>query len=160
MSIMPSLTASRSPATAVRRKQTWPRGIFARLERSAAVSLHIAHVNRKEDNDKKPFGSTFWHNSARSTWFVQASEQAGDEKLLRLRFFNRKNNLGPLHSPVGFVVEFRDDQTIFQRAEVTDTPDLAAKMSIRQRMRHLLKHGSLSRGHCRRNRCGRGNHQT
>ena len=118
---------------------------FRALREIGCGSLHTAHVSRsKEDHDKKPFGSIFWHNGARSTWFVQVSEQVGDEKVLRLGFYNRKNNLGALHSPASFSVEFRDDRTVFQRAEVGETPDLAAKMSIRQRMRHLLKHGSLS----------------
>src|SRR5204862_7316016 len=121
-------------------------GRYLRALRATAEcgSLHTAHGNRsKENSDKKPFGSIFWHSGARSTWFVQVSEQVADEKVLRLGFYNRKNNLGALHSPVSFNVEFRDDRTVFEQAEISETPDLAAKMSIRQRMLHLLKHGSL-----------------
>ena len=36
-------------------------------------SHHLAHVNRSENSDQKPFGSSFWHNSARSTWFAKKS---------------------------------------------------------------------------------------
>src|SRR5262249_31540918 len=32
---------------------------------------HIAHVNKSESGDQKPFGSVFWHNSARATFYVQ-----------------------------------------------------------------------------------------
>jgi len=106
-------------------------------------SLHIAHVNRSEENDKKPFGSSFWHNGARCTWFVQASEQAGDEHILRLGFFNRKANLGPLRSPASFRIEFGSDRTVFQRADITDAPDLAGKLSVWQRMKYLLRRGSM-----------------
>lgn len=34
-------------------------------------SLHVAHVTKTDGADQKPFGSAFWHNSARSTYFVQ-----------------------------------------------------------------------------------------
>jgi hypothetical protein len=117
---------------------------FRALREVDCGSLHIAHVNRSEENDKKPFGSSFWHNGARSTWFVQASEQAGDEKTLRLGFFNRKANLGPLRSPVSFIIEFNLDRTVFSRADIAEVPELAGKMSIHQRMAHLLKRGALT----------------
>jgi hypothetical protein len=100
-------------------------------------------VNRSEENDKKPFGSGFWHNGARSTWFVQASEQAGEESILRLGFFNRKCNLGPLRSPVSFVIEFGPDRTVFRKADIAETPDLAGKLSTWQRMKYLLRRGSM-----------------
>jgi hypothetical protein len=117
---------------------------FRAVREVGCGSLHIAHVNRSDENDKKPFGSSFWHNGARTTWFVQASEQAGDDKSLRLGFFNRKSNLGPLRSPASFVIEFGRDRTLFRRADIADTPELAGKMSVHQRMKHLLKRGSLA----------------
>jgi hypothetical protein len=112
---------------------------FRAVREVGCGSLHIAHVNRSEENGRKPFGSSFWHNGARSTWFVQASEQAGDEHTLRLGFFNRKTNLGPMRSPVSFIIEFGPDRTVFRRADIAETPELAGKMSTRQRMIHLLR---------------------
>lgn len=106
-------------------------------------SLHIAHVTKSEENDKRPFGSAFWHNSARSTWYVKAAEVAGDERTLDLGFFNRKSNLGPIAPPLGFTVTFSDGETIFRRSEVGDTPDLALKMTVTQRVTHLLRRGPL-----------------
>src|SRR5688572_10760053 len=38
---------------------------FRAVREIGCGSLHIAHVNRSEENDKKPFGSAFWHNGAR-----------------------------------------------------------------------------------------------
>jgi hypothetical protein len=105
-------------------------------------SLHIAHVNRSETNDQKPFGSTFWHNGARSTWFVQAIESAGNNTNLRLGFFNRKANLGPLCPAVSLTINFGAERTEFIRGEIADVPELAEKLSIRQRMLHLLKRGA------------------
>ena len=37
-------------------------------------SLHIAHVSKAEGADRNPFGSTFWSNGARSTWFAKLAE--------------------------------------------------------------------------------------
>jgi len=115
---------------------------FRAVREIGVGSLHIAHVNRSEHADQKPFGSTFWHNGARSTWFVQAAESVGDDKTLRLGFFNRKANLGPNHRPVGYLVNFSDNRTEYRRVDVADTPELAEKLTIRQRMQHLLKRGA------------------
>src|SRR5262249_44820177 len=97
---------------------------FRAVREIGCGSLHVAHVNRSEDNDRKPFGSSFWHNGARSTWFVQAAETIGDENIVRLGFYNRKANLGPLHRAVSLVVEFHEERTLFRRAEVMDNADL------------------------------------
>lgn len=108
-------------------------------------SLHIAHVNRSEDHDKKPFGSVFWHNSARSTWFIKASEPALNGNglgHLKLGIYQRKSNIGRLAPASAYDVTF-GSTTIFRREAIQDIPDLAAGLSIRQRMYHLLKHGSM-----------------
>lgn len=114
---------------------------FRAVRQIGGGSLHIAHVNKSEENDKKPFGSSFWHNGARSTWNVQAIDDKGDT--LRLGLFNRKSNLGPLRPPVGYALTFTDIATTFRRVDVADSPDLATRLSVRQRMAHLLKRGSL-----------------
>ena len=41
---------------------------FRAVRQIGVGSLHIAHVNRSDTGDKKPFGSSFWHNGAPSTW--------------------------------------------------------------------------------------------
>jgi Sigma-70, region 4 len=105
-------------------------------------SFHIAHVSKGEHSDQKPFGSAFWHNGARSTWFVQSAERAGEQHVLRLGFFNRKANLGPIQSPVSLIVRFSADRTEFQRAEITDTPDFEEKLTVRQKMIYLLRRGA------------------
>lgn len=114
---------------------------FRAIREIPCGSLHVAHINRSETSDAKPFGSAFWHNGARSTWFCQAGEPANNE--LRLGFFNRKCNLGALYPPASFRVTFGSDRTAFERANIADDPDLAMKMNLRQRMIALLKHGSM-----------------
>jgi hypothetical protein len=116
---------------------------FRAVREIACGSLHIAHVNKSEDNDRKPFGSSFWHNGARTTWFVKASD-ASDATTLRLGFYNRKSNLGPLQSDTSFTIHFTDEKTEFRSADIADSPDLAAGLSVSKRMALALRRGSMT----------------
>ncbi|HYK91787.1 MAG TPA: hypothetical protein VE398_23675, partial [Acidobacteriota bacterium] len=40
-------------------------------------------------------------------------------------------------------IKFTPDRTYFTKSDPADTPDLAEKMTIRQRMMHLLRRGAL-----------------
>jgi hypothetical protein len=115
---------------------------FRAVRQIGVGSLHIAHVNKSEQGDKKPFGSVFWHNSARSTWFVAADEHSENPK--RVALFNRKVNLDKLLRPVSYAIRFTDFETTeFELADVADSPDLSGKLSVRERMVHMLKRGAF-----------------
>jgi hypothetical protein len=119
-------------------------GRYFRAARQIGVgSLHIAHITKADGGDQKPFGSAFFHNGARSTWYAQIAETSPDSSILNLGLFNRKANLGRLHAPAGFQIEFTEDRTFFSRSNPADTPDLAQKMTIRQRMYEVLRKGSM-----------------
>jgi hypothetical protein len=120
-------------------------GAYFRAARQIGVgSLHVAHISKAEGGDRKPFGSAFWHNGARSTWFVKAAEESEGAESLTLAFFNRKSNLSKLSRPLGFEVAFAGDVTSFRRSEVADTPEFAARMTVTQRMQHLLNSRPLT----------------
>src|SRR5262249_35842180 len=116
---------------------------FRAVRQIGCGSFHIAHISKAEGSDQKPFGSAFWHNGGRSTWYIKLAESSQDE-VLRVGLFNRKSNLGRVCQPTGFDITFTEDRTMFVRANPAETPDLASQMSIRQRMVHLLKRGALS----------------
>ena len=105
-------------------------------------TLHIAHVNKSEEHDRKPFGSSWWHNGARCTWYVKAAEPAGDT--MDLGFFHRKSNLGALRHPISLSIQFLRNETIIRRGKVGDTPEFVDKMSVRQRMVELLGRGAMT----------------
>ncbi len=107
-------------------------------------SLHVAHITKGENADKKPFGSAFWSNGARSTWYAKLAEGSADSDVLQIGLFNRKSNLGRLRPPLGFNIAFAEETTTFRRTDVADTPDLAGQLSVRQRMAHLLRHGAMA----------------
>jgi hypothetical protein len=117
---------------------------FRAVRQIGVGALHIAHVNKGDNSDQKPFGSAFWHNGARSTWYAKRVDDSPDESLVRLDLFNRKSNLGRLKAPVAFVVTFSEERTTFRRADVAESPELAAQLPIRHRMALLLKGGAMT----------------
>jgi hypothetical protein len=117
---------------------------FRAVRQIGGGSLHVAHVSKGEGADKKPFGSAFWHNGARSTWYSQLAEGSADSDVLQIGLFNRKANLGRLRPPVGFSITFSDERTVFRRTEVADSPDLARQLSVRHRMAYLLRRGAMA----------------
>lgn len=122
-------------------------GRYFRAVRQIGIgSLHVAHVTKSEGGDQKPFGSVFWHNGARSTYYIQLADSSPDGKTLSLGIFNRKANLSGLRQPFGFQVNFGENRTTFIKSDPADVPDLAEKMTIRQRMIGLLKSGPKTFG--------------
>jgi len=120
-------------------------GRYFRAVRQIGVgSLHVAHVSKAEGADKKPFGSAFWHNGARSTWYAQLADGLADSDVLNVGLFHRKANLSRLRSAVGFTITFTEDGTTFRRTEVADSPDLAGQLSVRQKMAYLLRKGAMT----------------
>lgn len=86
-----------------------------------------AHITKSGDsNDQRPFGSVFWHNSARCTWNVKLASSSADGRTLSLGYFNRKNNMGRQHSPVGIGARFEGDRVYFSRIDLATVDELSA----------------------------------
>jgi hypothetical protein len=113
---------------------------FSATRQIGPGSLHVAHINRSETGEDKPFGSAYWHNSARATYFMKRGESA-DGHNLTIGVFNRKANLGALQPAFGFHFAFDDDRTIVTRTSLADVPDLAEKLPLWQRVKHAVSHG-------------------
>ena len=107
-------------------------------------SLHIAHTTKGEGGEQKPFGSVFWHNGARATWFIKRGDESPDGQQVTIGLFNRKQNTGPLRPAIGFEFTFDAERTYVRRADLTDVPDLAVDLPTWQRMRKALNHGPLT----------------
>lgn len=118
-------------------------GYFMALRTLGGGSLSVAHVKKEgKDADWKPFGSTFWHNMARSTWYARKDQEA-NSSTLSLGLYHRKNNLGPLRSPLAFSIEFGERTTITPTS-FKGVPGLAAALPLRIRMAELLRSGALT----------------
>ena len=109
-------------------------------------SLHVAHVSKSaEGADQKPFGSVFWHNGARASWNVKLAESSPDDRQITVGLYNRKANLAGLRAAVGFELAFGEQTTCVRRVDLQDVPDLAAGLTVRQRMAAALRRGAMTR---------------
>jgi hypothetical protein len=115
---------------------------FQALAQLEVGSFSLAHINRIGDEDK-PFGSVFWHNSARATWFIKKVQEVGG-KSLDLGLYQRKLNDGPLSAPFGLHLDFSADRTVISHTDLTAVPDLAARLTAKQRIIPTLFGGALT----------------
>lgn len=96
-----------------------------------------------DGNDRKPFGSVFWHNSARSTWNVAPATVAPNDDRLIVALYNRKSNLGPLQPSVGLEFCFEGSRTRVGQIDLGEVQELAASLSTPERIRLALKRGPM-----------------
>lgn len=118
---------------------------FFRAARQVGVpALAIAHRTKADDGDQKPFGSAFWHNLARLTWYIEKS-QSTDEQI-NVAMHNRKNNDGPLFESQGFSVYFDGlgTRTVISPSRVLDDPVLAERLPIKDRIADAISRGPLT----------------
>jgi hypothetical protein len=121
---------------------------YAAVRRVCPGSLHIAHRTKTgENNDKYPFGSIFWHNGARMTWYMEGAEEAPNSPVLNVAMHNRKPpNLGKkISAPIGFSLVFAEERTMVKSSDPAQNPELAEKIPLWRRMQTLLKHGAMSK---------------
>jgi len=116
---------------------------FANAVRELGVgSLWLAHTTKNGDK-MRPFGSTFWHNVARATWYLDKQQDGGGADLA-LGFFHRKSNSGRLERPLGFGLTWEADRVFIERIDVAAVPSLAQALPARDRILALLGQGALT----------------
>jgi hypothetical protein len=106
-------------------------------------TLLIAHVNRSEQGDQKPFGSVFWANGARNMWYLKRSEVDMNEGEFTVGFYHRKSNMGPLRPPFGVRLTFQPDALIASPANLSEISELALKQPVWQRIKQYLERASM-----------------
>ena len=125
--------------------------LYGALRTFRKTSLIIGHVTNEQD-PKRPFGSVFWVNSARSVWQAKRVQETGSDSL-ELGLYHRKVNAGKLLQPTGFRVTFRQDHpdrysdgdsVTFQSVDVRDVPELAGDLPLRQQIAGALRHSAQS----------------
>lgn len=107
-------------------------------------SLHLAHVNKSEQGDQKPFGSAFWHNGARATWYLKRTDADPSSEDMTVGFYHRKSNVGRLRPNFGIKLRFMATDTLVSAADITEHDELAAKLPVWQRMKGALRHGAMT----------------
>lgn len=116
---------------------------FRAARRFRTGSLHIAHTSKGEGHDRKPFGSAFWHNSARATWYVKRATDTPPGEPLAIGLYNRKANTAALAQPAGYEITFEAEQTTFRRVDVAGVY-IAGRLPVRRQIELALRRGSLT----------------
>jgi len=117
---------------------------FSATRQIGPGSLHVAHVTKSESGEDKPFGSAYWHNSARATYFMKRAGESTDHGAMTIGVFNRKANLGALLPAFALQFTFEGERTIVRRTNIAGVQDFAAKLPLWQRMKTLLQNGAVT----------------
>jgi len=115
--------------------------MMAALNALGVSVILIAHVT-KEGGDEYPFGSIFFHNLARMSWFIRRvdSEESPD---IQVGFFNKKSNDDRRQKAFGVAIRFDDPAgpVTVEACDVAEVPDLASGLSVSARVMHVLGRG-------------------
>lgn len=112
--------------------------------------LVIAHVSKGSAENatgpSRPFGSVFFWNGMRSGVEVRRAEDQPTEDRIDIALYHRKSNDGRHARPIGLSVSFDGDigNILFEESEISDVPDLAARASLSERIREVLKRGQMN----------------
>jgi hypothetical protein len=112
---------------------------FQCLRQIGVGSLNLAHTNKSDDSDKKPFGSSFWHNGARSTWNIKLADGSHPREIT-VACFNRKANLGPRLPAAGFRIGFGTERTHIVRTDLAHVEEMAGELPLWQRIQATIQH--------------------
>ena len=113
---------------------------FGALRELGLPILCVAHVNRSGDTDR-PFGSAFWHNGFRLTWYAKREVDPTPDSL-SVGLFAKKCNVGPMPAPVGFRLGFTPDAIDVTRTDVAELADFAAHIPLKVRIVSELRGGA------------------
>jgi len=111
---------------------------FRSLFSIGITTITVAHINRGGDTER-PFGSTFWHNEARRTWYVERVNRE-ESDLVDLGFFCKKVNDGRLPRPFGIQMVFdgADGPVTFSSNNIRDVPQLDGHRKLEERIWDIL----------------------
>lgn len=116
---------------------------FSEAIRSINVgTLWLAHVTKSGDTER-PFGSVFWANTARLTWYLAKAQEVGSV-FSTIGFYNRKSNSAAKLPTIGLSIIWEGERIKVERADASSEPDLARKMTQREQVVAALKGGAKS----------------
>ena len=105
----------------------------AALRSLNCTSLVIGHTPKPQEDQKERslYGSVFFHNLCRVSWECRREGQT-------IGLYQKKNNLGAKHDPLGFQLELTEQACYVTTAELADNPVLAAQLPLHDRMATAL----------------------
>ena len=122
---------------------------FRTIEQLGLPVLILAHVNRVDAKNgaDKPFGSSFWHNSARATWYIKRDEQDAIDGHVSVALFERKNNESSAKRTLGLQWHFDEEHGTtagLSKHAIAESASLSSMLSTGKRIVLLLKAGPMT----------------
>lgn len=102
-------------------------------------SLWLAHI-AKDGSTWKPFGSVFWHNNARATWYLEKKQDTGQD-CYTVGAYQRKSNIGKLEKPMAFEVGFVADRIHILSQDIGTIPELSRGLPLKDQIAGVLATG-------------------
>lgn len=102
-------------------------------------TMHSAHIaSAAEMKEHRPFGSVFWHNSARQTWFVKAEEGSTAETARSVALINRKYSITRAHAARAFRFDFEPNVVRIAKADPTTVETAVKDVPMWQRIKAVV----------------------
>lgn len=117
---------------------------FRALQRIGVTTINIAHITKGGSTDY-PFGSVFWNNESRKTWYVKRVQEE-DSDDIDVAMFNRKVNEGPRSRPVGVAIHFDGHKgpVTFDLSPLAELEELQQERLLKDRISELLLHHPMT----------------
>lgn len=105
----------------------------AALRSLNCTSLVLGHTPKphEEQKERHLYGSVFFHNLCRVSWEVRREGET-------LGLYQKKNNLGPKHEPLGFHLLVTETEAQLTAADLLDEPILNEALPMRTRLKRVL----------------------
>jgi hypothetical protein len=128
------------------KEQEQATNFFQALRELQVTALLLTHTAKDElRKTKTAFGSVYFQNHSRSLWEMTKSQDTETDSI-KVALFQRKQNEAMLHKPLVLELQFNNilDTTTFKAADISQSPDLRDRMSLKDQLRLCLKHGPRS----------------
>lgn len=106
----------------------------AALRSLNCTSLIIGHTPKPQEDQKERhlYGSVFFHNLCRVSWECRREGQT-------IGLYQKKNNLGPKHDPLGFRMELDHERCVITEANLADDEVLCSALPLKDRITTALR---------------------
>lgn len=110
----------------------------AALRALNCTSLIIGHTPKPQEDQKERnlYGSVFFHNLCRVSWECRREGET-------IGLYQKKNNLGVKHDPLGFTLSIAEDRCTVGAADLNTDPALSEALPLQARIEALLKNKSI-----------------
>lgn len=106
----------------------------AALRSLECTSLIIGHTPKPQEGqtERSLYGSVFFYNLCRVSWEVR---REGDV----VGLYQKKNNLGRKHDPIGFTMRIEDDCATITEGDLMSEPALSSALPLKDQLKQQLK---------------------